>query len=332
MAKAKHTILKVALTACLAAALLALAACAKSESNATTDVQQTQDNMSSETSKTVNVSTDPFYVLLVGRDSREGTPYYKTGNAHNYGDRSDTIMLMRVDPVKYQVTLVTVPRDTKATLDSETVKINEAHNRYGIEGTISAVKELTGVSPDYYMEIKFTQFAEFINDMGGVNVDVPMTMTFDDILNHNAKLTLEEGNHTLAGNEALVFARQRKQYADDQDACRQIQDRQIVQRIVEATSAQPAGNAETFANILLSQVNTNMDKDVLVAYMQMFMANGKVNSFQSGTGPYKGDIDEASGLWVAIRDEGTWSQVIAEVNAGGDPTDIVPLPVVEKGE
>ena len=57
---------------------------------------------------------DPFYVLLIGSDSRKGTALY-TGKASDHAQldqHADVITLVRVDPANYQITLVTVPRDT----------------------------------------------------------------------------------------------------------------------------------------------------------------------------------------------------------------------------
>jgi anionic cell wall polymer biosynthesis LytR-Cps2A-Psr (LCP) family protein len=66
-------------------------------------------------------ANDPYYVLLLGTDSR--TPGDYTG-------RSDTIILARVDPKISQVTLLSIPRDTEVQLEGYgTQKINEAYAR-----------------------------------------------------------------------------------------------------------------------------------------------------------------------------------------------------------
>ncbi len=59
-------------------------------------------------------STEPFYTLLIGSDSRKGTALYtgkKTDHAQ-VDQHADVMTLMRVDPATYTITLVSIPRDT----------------------------------------------------------------------------------------------------------------------------------------------------------------------------------------------------------------------------
>ena len=60
---------------------------------------------------------EPFYMLLLGCDGRPGESAY----------RSDTIILVRVDPVNKTVTMLSIPRDTMVTYKGSTMKINAAH-------------------------------------------------------------------------------------------------------------------------------------------------------------------------------------------------------------
>ena len=273
-------------------------------------------------------STEPFYVLVVGNDTRIGTmeikkPQYADGNA-----RSDVMMLLRVDPKTYQVAIVTVPRDTATTINGQTVKINEGYAQGGMNGAVEQVESLTGVDIKYYFNMTFVQFEDFITNMDGVTADVPIDRSLVDIV-HGDKVSLTKGdNQQLNNEEALVLARQRKQYADDLDACRQIQDRQIVQSLITKVASRPSDEASTYASILTTGCETNMSADELTEYLTMFMDNASSLSFQSGTGPYKGGIDAATQLWLAPRDEKTWAKVIATIEAGGDPTTVVALPRV----
>lgn len=273
-------------------------------------------------------STEPFYVLVVGNDTRIGTmeinkPQYADGNA-----RSDVMMLLRVDPKTYQVAIVTVPRDTATTINGQTVKINEGYAQGGMNGAVEQVESLTGVDIKYYFNMTFVQFEDFITNMDGVTADVPIDMSLVDIV-HGDKVSLTKGDSQQLNNEeALVLARQRKQYADDLDACRQIQDRQIVQSLITKVASRPSDEASTYASILTTGCETNMSADELTEYLTMFMDNASSLSFKSGTGPYKGGIDAATQLWLAPRDEKTWAKVIATIEAGGDPTTVVALPRV----
>ena len=57
-----------------------------------------------------------------------------------------------------------------------------------------------------------------------------------------------------------------------------------------------------------------------------FAENADKITFVSGTGPYAGEVDASTGLWLAYRDEATWAKVIAAAEKGEDPREIVPEP------
>ena len=76
-----------------------------------------------------DVTRDPFYMLLLGTDGRPGDTAY----------RADSIILARVDPKAKQVTLISIPRDTKVEYKGSTMKINATHAYDGAEGMVNAV-------------------------------------------------------------------------------------------------------------------------------------------------------------------------------------------------
>lgn len=271
-------------------------------------------------------STDPFYVLIIGNDSREGTvsisdPYYADG-----AGRSDTMMLARIDPNNYQVTLVSIPRDTACSLDGSTVKINEAYHQDGAKGAIEQVEKLTGVSVKYYLDTDFVQFQNMVNEWGGLTVHVPMGFTLSDGVT-GEDVVLEAGEQLLDGPSALALARMRKDYPSaHQEAMRQIQDRQLVERAIQQVAEDPARVASD-VDTLLANTDTNWPTKDLVATINDFVEHSDSLSFYSGTGPYEGDIDDnAGGQWLVTRDEATWGEIMKVVDAGGDPTTVVPLP------
>ncbi|NHM16027.1 LytR family transcriptional regulator [Eggerthellaceae bacterium zg-887] len=308
--------------------LAALTACAKS--NSPTAVRDTDmvmnvrdvDMMAGMTGP----DTDPFWVLVVGSDTREGTADMVEG----YEDlpRSDTIMLVRVDPQNYSIGLVTVPRDTTAYHDDGWVmKINDAYLYDGVEGLAKQVYSLTGVDPKYYLVTTFVTFENLVNALGGVDVNVPIDMHLKDVVS-GGNIELSAGDQHLDGAEALVLARVRKLYAEYMDVCRQIQDRNIVQSLIAKVAANPDGVTQAVQD-LTENTTTNWPTEKLFATVTDFAQHADQISFLSGTGPYDGDFDEnAGGMWLAYRDEDTWAKIIAAVEAGTDPTTILSLPEV----
>lgn len=270
---------------------------------------------------------DPFYVLVVGNDSRVGTTQISNENYSDGTGRSDTMMLVRIDPKTYQVTLVTVPRDTEATLNGGVTKINEVYHQGGMKALTDEVESLTGVRVRYSFDMGFVEFENFINELGGVTANVPIDLELKDIVN-GGKIELSSGTQELNGPEALVLARVRKLYAADIEACRQIQDRQIVEVGIKQVAADPA-NAAAHVDALMTNVETDWPAEELTNMVADFAANADRITFQSGTGPYVGDfMEEHGGLWLVPRDEATWKKVMEVVDQGGDPTTVVPLPEV----
>lgn len=312
-----------ALIACAGFAL-SLAACQSGEKPTTepSDVEL----MGEATGMTDQISTEPFYVLVVGNDSRTGT--IEIGKAE-YADglgRSDTTMLLRIDPTTYQVAILTVPRDTAISYEGTTAKFNEAYQWGGIEATLEQVELLTGVKPKYYLDMGFVEFEKFVDELGGVTANVPIDMGLQDIVSGD-QVSLSEGMQDLSGAEALVLSRSRKQYAEDQDACRQIQDRQLMETAINKVAADPA-NAAVHAQSLIDNVTTNWPADSLIKMVTDFAKNADKIQIASGSGPYVGDIDESMGLWFTTRDEATWARIIETIEAGGDPTSVVALPEI----
>lgn len=274
----------------------------------------------------VSTETEPFWVLVVGNDSRTGTVEITKADYADGTGRSDVMMLVRVDPKTYAISIISVPRDTATEFNGSTVKLNEVYHSAGIEESVKAVADLTGVTAKYYMDMDFVQFESFIEGLGGITANVPINMQLQDIVSGD-QVSLTKGQQDLNGKQALVLARSRKQYANDLDACRQIQDRALVQAGIVKVASNPS-IAEVCVKALMSNCSTNFDETVLTNLVTDFANNSAKMSFVSGTGPYAGEVDSSSGLWLAYRDEATWKKVIAAAEAGEDPRTIVAEPTV----
>ena len=150
----------------------------------------------------------PFNVLVLGVDERP--------DSEEEGSRTDTIMLVRVDPGSGDVKLLSVPRDLLVEVaPGEENRINAAYNFGGIEQTITAFEEYSDVNLDHYAIVDFDGFKDVINAMGGVEMDVE-----DEI---PPKYKIEDGLQTLNGQQALFYARYRKTDGGDLDRIRRQQ-------------------------------------------------------------------------------------------------------------
>jgi LCP family protein required for cell wall assembly len=146
-------------------------------------------------------------ILLVGTDSRSTAPTTGTNASAPdfvYGaQRSDVIMLVRLDPGFTHAQVVSIPRDSWAPIPGHgTSKINAAYSWGGPRLLIQTVEELTKVRIDHVAVIDFSGFAAMTDAVGGIDVNVSVpTSTWGTVFHAGV-------NH-LDGEQALNYVRQR---------------------------------------------------------------------------------------------------------------------------
>ena len=124
--------------------------------------------------------------------------------------RSDTLMVVHISEDRKHVYLVSIPRDTLATLHDATgepaqqEKVNAAFSYYGPNGTISTIENLTDVRMRHLAIIDWAGFKDLSHAVGGVPVFIPRPF-FDP----SQKIQWEAGQQTLEGKKALAYVRTR---------------------------------------------------------------------------------------------------------------------------
>lgn len=137
-------------------------------------------------------SKEPFNILVLGGDK--------------VNKNSDTMMLVNFDPSTLKVNIMSIPRDTKVKIDNRTEKINYAYPHAGIDLTAQTVSELLNVKIKYYVFVDTVAFKNIIDLLGGVQIDVPVAMDYDDPT-QNLHIHLKPGLQTLNGEQAEGFVR-----------------------------------------------------------------------------------------------------------------------------
>jgi LCP family protein required for cell wall assembly len=153
----------------------------------------------------------PQNVLLLGSDTRIGLSpeeQVQFGSEETVeGERSDTIILMHIDPRKEKAVVIHFPRDLRVDIAGPHGfdKINAAYELGGSSLAVRTIREFTGLPIHNYVEIDLAGFQGLIDALGGVRVCVDRPM-----IDPLAGLSIESaGCHTLDGDEALAFARAR---------------------------------------------------------------------------------------------------------------------------
>lgn len=161
----------------------------------------------------------PFFVLLVGSDSREGLSEEEqdrlgaqdenpNGTAIT-GERADTLILARVDLEADHMTLVSFPRDLYVTFpDGSTGKVNGALER-SRRFLVSTVESLTGLDMNRYAQVNIAGFRDLVDAIGGIDVCIAEPVPFDR--QTGFEVTADEiGMVHFDGEEALRYVRTRK--------------------------------------------------------------------------------------------------------------------------
>ena len=264
----------------------------------------------------------PFYTLVLGSDSREGSGTSDRPDESGDQARSDVMILVRVDAPNDQITMLTIPRDTPVThADGRVTKINECYNIGGAAYTIEKVSELVGVPISHYVELQFSNLEEVVDALGGIEMDVPVDLGVADALT-GEYIQISAGTQVLNGQQAQAVARARHEYVDDQDANRQSTVRELGLAILNSVVKRPIYEVPGAVLTAAQFVRTDMRTFDLIP-IALSMANGSSTTIYSGTGPYAGgNREDLDGLWLCYDNPTGWKAVMDVVDSGGDPSTV----------
>jgi polyisoprenyl-teichoic acid--peptidoglycan teichoic acid transferase len=142
---------------------------------------------------------EPQTILIIGSDKRLGMK----------GDpgRSDTTILLRVDPDKDAIALLSIPRDLKVNIPGVGVaKFNEAYSAGQADKTLKVVQQLTGLEINHVVNINFTGFADAVDAIGCVYIDVDRRYYIPPD-SGTAEINIEAGYQRMCGYNALQYVR-----------------------------------------------------------------------------------------------------------------------------
>ena len=141
-----------------------------------------------------------FTVYISGIDSRRGLETYS---------RSDVNIIAVVNPEEHFVLLVSTPRDYFLPLPISNGERDRLTNAglFGVDVSEGTLEMLYGIHLDYYFRVDFSGFKQIIDSLGGVTVNSEKAFTANGF-------SFTEGENTLNGEEALVFARERHAFKD----------------------------------------------------------------------------------------------------------------------
>jgi len=197
----------------------------------------------------------PAIALVIGYDHRVGD-----GNAPS---RSDTLMLIRADPVTKTISMLSFPRDLSVPIYCESsapVTTNRINSAYSIcnshaEGTLRTVEKLTGLGINYLITVNFHGFKEVVDKLHGVWMDIDRryyNKNTGSASDNYANIDLQPGYQRLDGQQALDFVRFRH---TDSDLTRVARQQSFVRAIrSQISSSFSAFNVPSLVNAITSNI------------------------------------------------------------------------------
>jgi polyisoprenyl-teichoic acid--peptidoglycan teichoic acid transferase len=206
---------------------------------------------------------DPENILIIGSDKRASEP--------EDPGRSDTTLLLRLDPDRNAIALMSIPRDLKVEIRGYgTGKFNEAYSYGGPKLVLQTVKELTGLPINHVVNVDYLGFVRAVDAIDCVYVDVDRRYYHSNVgvppSEQYSEINVQPGYQLLCGKKALQYVRYRHTDTDLVRAARQqdfisdarqrvpIQDlvlgrNQLIDIFTEYTTSD-ISNAETMLQVL----------------------------------------------------------------------------------
>lgn len=235
--------------------------------------------------------TRPVYILVMGLDYSEERVDQDFGPAH-----TDSMMLLSYDPVSNSGAMLSIPRDLWVNIPGyDYGKINTAYTlgeTYQLPGggpglAVETVESFLGIPINYYAQIDFAAFVRFVDEIGGVKLDIPEDIKVDPIGPEN-KVLLKAGRVTLPGDLALAYARAR--YTEGGDFDRGARQRQVIMsvfdRLVQFNMLPNLiSKAPVLYGELSSGVRTNMSLNEIISLGAAVLSMPRENIRSAGIGP-----------------------------------------------
>src|SRR5713101_538697 len=215
--------------------------------------------------------TDRVNILVLGIDKRDDEPIT--------GTRSDTMMVLSIDPVSKSAALVSLPRDMWVTIPGCTAslgcsggqqRINVAHAVGGPEMARQTVTADFGVPINFYARVDFRGFEQLIDAAGGIVIDVDWPVKDDEYPTPDygyQRIYFAPGPQLMDGPTALQYARSRHGMSDFARAARQ--QKVIVSLRNRALQLNMLSRAPELAGILQKSVTTNLSPGQMLALAKL---------------------------------------------------------------
>ena len=212
---------------------------------------------------------EPENILIIGSDKRAGF--------QEDSGRSDTTMLLRLDPDRNAIAVMSIPRDLKVEIPGYgTGKFNEAFSYGGPKLTLQTVKQLTGLPINHVVNVDFLGFVRAVYAIGCVYVDIDRRYFHSNAglpaSEQYAEINVQPGYQLLCGKKALQYVRYRH---TDTDLVRSARQQDFISAARQRVSVQDlvfdqSGLIDIFTKYTTSDIN---DTATMLQVLKLFLAS-----------------------------------------------------------
>ena len=205
------------------------------------------------------------------------------------GSNADTMIVCMYDTVNQTVGMVSIPRDTLV----ESGKLNAVYQD-GIETLRDTISDMLGIPIDFYVGINMDGFKVLVDELGGIEFDVPVRMSFDDPT-QDLHIHYQPGLQHLTGEDVLKVARCRNNsdgpgsYPDnlygaypDGDIGRTRTQQQLIAAILKKALSNPQ-KINSYVNLFLEYVDTDLEFSEALWFAQPALGLDFSTGFASAT-------------------------------------------------
>lgn len=264
---------------------------------------------------TVPAPDQPVNILILGFDV--GDPE----QVENYDiKRTDTIMVAQYDPKEKDLDLVSIPRDTLIKENGKNYKINAAYQKGGDEKIKKLVENMLAIEVNYIFKIDYNAFRQFIDAIGGIEMEIERDMYYDDITQDlHIRFTKGTVEH-LDGKKAEEFFRWRKNNDGtglvNGDIDRIENQHKLIQKVVEkCTSPSIVLKVPSIIDAVASNIQTNMPSSKILSYA-LDVVKIDTSTFKMWTA--EGDFKDIAGQSYVVFNKDYNQELLDALHKSGD--------------
>lgn len=220
-------------------------------------------------------------ILLLGSDSKD--------MSNQYAGNSDAIMIISINPKYKSIKLISIPRDTAATIDGfeNRYKINAAFATGKEQLAVKTINQNFGLNLKEYVTINISSMYNIINELGGVELEITKDEMywineyvdmFYEFSGRPTKKVTKYGKVTLTGEQAAAHVKERKAGSNSKsqshgDYGRTVRQREVFMAMLNKIMSKDAGEISRIVDLILEQVTTNINVAKYTAMLPEFIAN-----------------------------------------------------------